>query len=315
MKFLRMLRNGEITFPIAALLVLAAVAPVQAEAPMVVVTIKPVHALVAGVMAGQGHPKLLIAGAQSPHSYSLRPSDARVLDRAQLIFRVGPELEAFLDRPLAALGTGARVVTLLDAPDLSSVPARVGFVGRRGDLDDAEPAPGTRDPHIWLDPDNARAIVAAAAVALGDTDPANRLAYQVNARRLSARIRALDKEIDGLLAEVRDRPYVTAHDAFQYFEHHYRLNGIGAVVLGPERRPGARRIATLRRAIESSGARCIFSEPQFEPAMIRTLAADLRLRRAELDPLGAGLAPGAEAWFELMRRGAAALVACLGDGG
>ena len=118
-----------------------------------------------------------------------------------------------------------------------------------------------------------------------------------------------------MLAPVRERPYLTAHDAYRYFERHYRLNAVGAVSLNPERQPGARHIAALRRLAASTGARCIFSEPQFEPAVAVALATDLGLRRAELDPLGAAVAPGPDAWFALMRGIAEALVRCLGGGG
>lgn len=277
--------------------------PVLAQAPEVVVTVKPVHALVAAVMAGQGEPVLLISGARSPHAYALRPSDARALARARLIFRVGPELEGFLDRPLAALGARARIVQLMEAPDIHLLT-----------LGEADEHRG-HDPHIWLDPDNARAIVAAAAAVLGEIDPANLRAYAANAAIMESRIAALDKEIEALLAPVRERPYLTAHDAYRYFERHYRLNAVGAVSPTPERQPGARHIAALRRVIEQSGARCLFSEPQFEPAVAIALAADLNLRRAELDPLGAALTPGPDAWFALMRGIANALARCLGGGG
>ena len=276
---------------------------VLARAPEVVVTVKPVHALVAAVMAGHGEPALLIAGAQSPHAYSLRPSDARALGQARLIFRVGPELEGFLDRPLAALGARARIVQLMEMPGIHLLTLREG--------DER----GGHDPHIWLDPDNARAIVAAVATVLAEADPANRRAYAANAAQLDARIAVLDAEIEALLAPVRARPYLTAHDAYRYFERHYGLNAVGAVSPTPERQPGARHLATLRRVIEASGARCLFSEPQFEPAVAVALAADLSLRRAELDPLGAALTPGPDAWFALMREIANALARCLGGGG
>lgn len=276
---------------------------VHAQTPEVVVTVKPVHALVAGVMANLGEPVLLIAGAQSPHAYALRPSDARALARARLIFRVGPELEGFLDRPLAALGARARIVQLMDIPGIDLLTLR--------EADEH----GGRDPHIWLDPDNARAIVAAAAAVLAEIDPANRRAYAANAARMESRITSLDKEVEAVLAPVRERPYLTAHDAYRYFERHYGLNAVGAVAVAPERQPGARRIAALRRAIEQSGARCLFSEPQFEPAVAFALAADTGLRLAELDPLGAALTPGPDAWFALMREIANALARCLGGGG
>lgn len=101
-------------------------APAHAETPDVVVSIKPVHSLVAAVMEGIGSPKLIVDGAASPHSYALRPSQARELQKADVVFWVGHELEAFLEKPLESLGGNARVVELADLPDLTLLPFRSG---------------------------------------------------------------------------------------------------------------------------------------------------------------------------------------------
>ncbi|MBT5571686.1 MAG: zinc ABC transporter solute-binding protein [Alphaproteobacteria bacterium] len=92
----------------------------------VVVSIKPVHGLVAGVMAGVGKPVLLVDGAASPHTYSLKPSSARALQDADAIIWVGHALESFLEKPLANLGADSEVMELLDLPDLRSLAFREG---------------------------------------------------------------------------------------------------------------------------------------------------------------------------------------------
>lgn len=287
-------RAGRVLAP-ALWLALSPAAPAGAGGPKVLVTIKPVHALVAGVMEGVGVPGLLIEGWASPHGYALRPSEARALARAGLIFWIGEELEGFLERPLAGLATKARIVKLMSARGVSLA--------------------GARDPHIWLDADNARAIVRAAAAALAEADPTNRQAYDANAARTIARIEALDGELRAALRPVAHLPYLVAHDAYRYFGQRYRLNGVGALALAPERQPGARHIAQLRRTAHELGVRCLFTEPQFEPAIASSIAEDTGIRIAILDPLGAGLAPGPEAWFELMRANARSLITCLGGGG
>src|SRR5690349_14828972 len=113
---------------IAAMLLGAALlpSPASAGAPDVVVSIKPIHSLVAGVMAGVGEPQLIVAGSSSPHVYSLRPSDARKLERAQLVFWVGPILEGFLEKPLASLADKAEIVELDRSPSVALLPARHG---------------------------------------------------------------------------------------------------------------------------------------------------------------------------------------------
>ncbi len=288
---------------------LSAAVPALAEAPRVVVTIKPVHALVAAVMAGLGRPGLLIEGAASPHGYALRPSDARALSAAQLVIWVGPELERFLERPLASLAAGARVLTLIEAPGLELLASGGEQAGENGHQ------AGRHDPHIWLDPDNAAAIAAAAAAALSGLDPANRAAYEANRAALTARIVALDSELRARLAPLSRVPFLVAHDGYRYFTRHFGLNGVAALAPLPGRPPGARRLAELGRLIERLGVSCLLGEPQFEPAVAKTLIRDRGLRTATLDALGAALAAGPEAWFELMRANSRALIACLGGSG
>ncbi|MFN7089775.1 MAG: zinc ABC transporter substrate-binding protein ZnuA [Allorhizobium sp.] len=97
-----------------------------AAAPDVVVSIKPVHSLVASIMKGVGEPSLIVEGAASPHTYSLKPSNARALENADLVFWIGPGLEAFLEKPLEALPKNAKVIELEDAPGLTKLPFREG---------------------------------------------------------------------------------------------------------------------------------------------------------------------------------------------
>jgi zinc transport system substrate-binding protein len=105
---------------------LLATAGFAAAAPNVVVSIKPLHSLVASVMEGVGEPSLIVAGAGSPHSYALRPSQAAALEEADVIFWMGHELETFLERPIETIGSGATAVSLIDAPGLELLPFREG---------------------------------------------------------------------------------------------------------------------------------------------------------------------------------------------
>src|SRR6218665_118247 len=95
-------------------------------APSVVASTKPVHSLVSAVMAGVGEPVLLVKGAASPHTYSLRPSDASALESADIVFWTGHGMELFLGDALETLATGATVVELADAPGITLLPVREG---------------------------------------------------------------------------------------------------------------------------------------------------------------------------------------------
>lgn len=307
----------------SALALLCLTAGSAAAAPKVVASIKPVHSLVAGVMRGFGEPVLLIAGGGSPHGYSLRPSEARALSEADLVFWVGAGLEASLAKPIAALAGGrARVIALAEAEGLQLLQARAGgtWDGPEGmhdhGTDTAAHGAGKRvDLHVWLDPLNAIAIVRAAVTALARADPKNEPAYRRNGASTIKMIEALDREIARALRPVRERPYVVFHDAYQYLEKRYDLSAVGAIAASPERPPGARRLSEIRAKIAELGAVCVFTEPQFRPSLVDTVIAGSAARSAVLDPLGADLSAGPGAYFALMRGLADSLVRCLSPKG
>ncbi len=320
-----------------------------ASPPSVVVSVKPIHSLVAGVMNGVGEPSLLITGASSPHTYTLRPSEAEALQNADVVFWVGEDLESFLVKPLAALPRDAQVVALRRTPELTLLPNREGGAWETHDHDHHEAghadehddhgdehhddhanehhgdhadehhgdhghdelAAGTMDIHIWLDPANAEAMVAHIAETLSASDPANAARYAENAAALSARLQGLDDQLRETLAPVRDRPYVVFHDAYQYLEAHYDLTAVGSITVSPDRKPSAQRVEAIREKIATTGAVCVFSEPQFESAVVETVIEGTAADTAVLDPLGAALTPGGDAYFTLMEGLGTSLKECL----
>jgi zinc transport system substrate-binding protein len=315
---------------LAILGVLLSSAPAHAEAPTVVVTIKPIHSLVAGVMAGVGSPELLIKGAQDEHTYALRPSEARLLARADLVVWVAPSLEAFMVRPLDTIAVKARKLELMTVPGLIRLPVREGGTwephhreagmdheaaeqGAEAHQEDEhrEDEHGTFNAHIWLDPINAQVIVQAVATALSRLDPGNAAAYGANAEKTVHRLKELDQALQGKLAVVQDRPFVVFHDAYQYFESRYNLNAVGSVTAGPQTPPSAKRIQEIRAKINQLDAACVFSEPQFEPKLVDTLIEGTNARRGSLDAIGAALAPGPESYFILLDQLADNLRTCL----
>jgi len=291
----------------------------HAEAPRVVASIAPVHSLVANVMAGVGEPRLLIRGFGSPHAYQLRPSEAADLARADVIFWIGGNLETVLARPLSALSGQARVVALGEIDDMVQWPARTagawaastGDHDHAGDHADEERGHGPVDQHLWLSPANASTMVLAIADTLAATDATNAAAYQANATRTVSRIETLARTIEQRLTPIRGVPYVVMHDAYQYLERYFDLNAVGAVSLSPDRPPSARRLSDLREKIRALNAACAFTEPQMAPALLETLIEGMAVRRDFLDPLGATLPPGPDAYFAMMTANADALVRCL----
>ncbi|WP_297104035.1 zinc ABC transporter substrate-binding protein [uncultured Devosia sp.] len=298
-------------------------------APAVVASTKPVHSLVSAVMGDLGSPTLLVKGANSPHTYSLRPSDAAALESADLVFWTGHGMELFLADALEALSTNATVVELAEAPGITLLPVREGGAfeahlhdGDDHDHDDAghehddhdhdghEHSEG--DMHFWLNPDNAKLMVTEIATVLAEADPENAVTYQANAAAERVRLDELSEEIRQTLAPVADKPFVVFHDAYQYFENRFGLAVAGSITVSPEAMPGAARIDELRAKVAELGATCVFAEPNFEPAIVNTIIEGTTAKAGTLDPEGAALSEGPNLYPELLRSLAAGLVDCLG---
>lgn len=295
-----------------------------ADTPKVVASLKPIHSLVAAVMGETGNPELLVTGGASPHTFSLKPSQAAVLADADLIFWVDPAVEGFLVNPMANLAKENASVPLLTAEGVNLLDAREGGVWS-SHHDDGEHAHGdehehdeehreaksghARDPHVWLDIANGIALVASIEHQLSKAYPDLAPLFAENASALRERLLELDDELKEQLAPVSGQPYIVFHDAYQYFEERYDLSPAGSVTANPEVRPGARRIADLRNA--SSSAICVFAEPQFEPRILERLTEDEGVKLGFLDPLGSGLPPGPEQYEAALKALADSLTDCL----
>ncbi len=299
-------------FPVVLAALIAIAAGPAPAAPRVVASFKPLQSLAAGVMAGIGEPGVIIHGTGSPHTYALRPTDARELARAEIVFWIGPNFEGFLAKPIAALSAHARAVALIKAPGVRVLEARRGGSWEK-DSDAQVQARdlANADPHIFLDPHNAEAMVEAMASTLTAADPQHAAQYEANAAVVIGRLKTLDGELAEMLAPVHGMPFVVFHDATQYLEHRYDLAAVGSIVVAPERPPGARRIAEIRAKIIATHAACVFAEPQFESALVRTVVAGTAARTGVLDYVGVDLPPGPDAYFQMMRGLARSLTGCL----
>lgn len=339
---------------LASLAIVSAPASAMAEdssAPRVLASIKPIHALLSSVMEGVGAPDLIVDGTGSPHTYSLRPSQAAAMQDADLVFWVGEELERFLEKPIEAIADDARIVTLMDTEGLQTLDFRDAEDFKvaaddhdhdhKHDHDDHDQAAksddhthdhaehghddhghddhahdhGGSDPHIWLDPDNAKTLVAHMADVLSSADPAHADRYRANAAATLADIDGLSAEIGAMLAALEDRRFIVFHDGYQYFERRFGLQAAGTITIAADVMPGAARVSELQDMARDRGAVCIFSEPQFEPAIVATIAEGTQIRTNVLDPLGAGLEPGPDLYADLMRDMATSFRDCLGGEG
>ena len=308
----------------------------------VVTSIKPVHSLVSGVMMGVEVPSLIIDGSGSPHTYSLKPSQAQQLQDAKLVFWMGDELETFLEGPIENIAQSATAIRLIDAHGLKKIKFREGGTfddhghddqdehdhEKHDDHDHEKHAKkehddhgdhdghddhgnGGFDPHVWLDPVNAKAIVHEIEEALVKADPKHASTYEANAHKMMEKLDTLVAELRDELEPVHEKGFIVFHDAYQYFEQRFDLAAIGSITVSPEVMPGAERVSELREKILELNATCIFSEPQFEPKLVETLVKGTGARTGMLDPLGATLPKGPDLYFQLIRNMASSLKTCL----
>jgi len=311
----------------------------------VVTSIKPVHSLVSSVMKGVDSPYLILDGASSPHTYSLKPSGARKLQDAELVFWMGDEIETFLKEPIKNISGSAAIIKLLNAHGLKRIEFREGGMfddhGHDDHKEHAEKehdhghddhekhaekehdqghddhekhdnhAHGEIDPHVWLDPVNAIALVHEIEEALVKADPAHAAVYEENARKLRSQLNSLVSELRDQLEPVQDKGFIVFHDAYHYFEQRFDVSAVGSITVSPEVLPGAQRISELREKIMSLSATCIFSEPQFEPKLVKSLVEGSGAKTGVLDPLGASIASGPDMYFQLLRNMASSIKTCL----
>ena len=285
----------------------------------VLVSIKPFHSLVSAIMQDVSEPLLLINGNNSPHSYALRPSSAENLQQADLVFWGGEILEGFLTKPLQSLASRAKLVSLQETAGLRLLPLRSGIGWQKHETDstndhsaeDETTSTSGTDPHIWLDPYNAKIISAKIVEILTAMDPQNAQSYRINGEKYGLRLELLDRKLKAEMTKVAETPYMVFHDAYQYFEKRYQLNVIGAVTLHLGYGSSVRRLKTVRKTIKKEKIRCIFSEPQFSPKLLQTVTAGTNVKQGTLDPLGAGLESGPELYFTLLNNLSHNISSCL----
>ena len=170
---------------------------------------------------------------------------------------------------------------------------------------------GGIDVHLWLDVGNAKVVASEMARMLASADPQNQEVYLNNEKRLIERLNALEKELAVMAESVHDKPYIVFHDAYRYIQARYGLHYVEAVTISPEQSPSAKRFRELVNYAKREDIHCVFKEPQFSSKTVEVLATEKNLSVVNLDPLGADLDPGPDAYFDLMRNIMVSLQDCL----
>ena len=378
----------KIPFILSILSLLTFFTPTNADIK-VVASIKPIHSLASYLMDGVAKPDLIVDGYASPHGFAMKPSHAKMLQNADLIFWVGEDLESFLEKPLSSIAKKAEKIELMEIKGLQVLKFRERNIfddhddhghddhddhgkkeddhddhghddhgkkeddhddhghddhgkkeddhdhdhddhgkkeddhddhghddhGKKDGHDDHDDHDGHEghhhgefDPHIWLDPVNAKVILKEMAEHLIENDSKNEATYKSNLKK------ALN-DIDKLTADVKAElnksvASIVFHDAYQYFEERFNVNILGAFTVNTDVMPGAEQLKEIREVIEHDKVACVFSEPQFNPDIIKAVAKDMNIKTGVVDPLGATLNPGKSLYFDLIRNMSASFKGC-----
>ncbi|EDZ60276.1 ABC transporter, substrate binding protein (zinc) [Candidatus Pelagibacter sp. HTCC7211] len=320
----------------------------------VVASIKPIHSLASYLMDGIAKPDLIVDGYASPHGFAMKPSHAKMLQNADLIFWVGEDLESFLEKPLNSIAKKAEKIELMDIKGLNVLEFRERNIfddhddhdhdshakKKKDDHDDHEGhskkkkddhddhdghakkkkdehddhddheghAHGEYDPHIWLDPINAKVILKEMTEHLIENDSKNASTYKSN---LDKALKDIDKLTMDVMTELNQSvASIVFHDAYQYFEERFNVNILGAFTVNTDVMPGAEQLAKIREIIEHDKVSCVFSEPQFNPDIIKAVAKDMNMKTGVIDPLGATLDPGKDLYFDLINNMSSSFKGC-----
>jgi zinc transport system substrate-binding protein len=225
----------------------------------ILVSNKPL-ALIAAATYPTEQIEILVPDGMSPHDYSLRPSDIGKIRQADKILWAGDHVEPFL----AKFAMEESKIEWLDATELMQELKLYGS-----------------DPHVWLSPELAIAISERiAAWNPVDVEQAKK-DHQVFATELTNLVASSKAQ----LAPLKGTGFFVFHQAYDYWFQAIDIEQLGAFTLSPERKPGARRIQTMRNQLQNDEVSCILSEPQFSPALINTVINGLTIKQGELDPL------------------------------
>jgi len=318
-----------------------------AEVPKVVTDIPAVQSLAAQVMGDLGTPGVMLEQGGNAHHYQMKPSQARALQEADLVFWIGPEMTPWMARAIEAVALESKAIELLESDgtllrDFGGVLHSGGHdhaddhAEEAGDHDhedehaeeahdhaeddhdeeahddEHDHAHTGLDPHAWLEIGNAETWLGLMADRLAAADPENAATYAANAAAAKADLTALDARLSAELAPVAGTPFVVFHDAYGYFAAHYGLTVAGSIALGDAVEPGAGHLAELRADLATKGVACVFPEAQHDPKRVALLVegTDVRIG-GTLDPSGSSLAYGPGLYAALITGLADTLRDCL----
>jgi zinc transport system substrate-binding protein len=260
----------------------------------VVTTIRPLALIALAVLGEHGEVTALVDNGQSPHHYSMTPSDRIALARADVLVRVDATFELYLNDIYDNLGEQREQITI------SELDGVVLHHDSTGEL----------DPHLWLDTINATIFAEKLADTAARLDPENGTFFLQNRDRFNVDITTLNEQIGTALAQANSPNYVVFHDAFRYFEARYGLQHGFSLVINPDVEPSVQQILQARNIIKTSAPDCLLMEADANLAIINTMLGESGLRHVTVDLLGTGVKTDSKGYFQMLSDLAQRFSAC-----
>jgi zinc transport system substrate-binding protein len=287
--------------------------------PKVIASIVPVHSIVASVMGKIGTPELLLSGKNSEHTSSLSPQQISDLGKADIVFMIGSGLEHKLGQISGSEAVnGKKFFALSDTPGIKTLKVRLGGAfeehhdeGEEHEGEEHKEAILKFDPHVWLDPENVKAMTNAVAAELSKIDPKHAKSYETNAKAYISSLDELAVEISAETKPIQNKPFIVFHDAYQYFETRFGLTAVGSISDVSAAAPSAKRLKEIKDKLEETKAICVFREPQFDAKYVNVVLEGSKARQGVLDPIGSDITPGPKAYAELFTKLAKGARDCL----
>ena len=290
----------------------------QAANAAVVASLKPLGFIASAIADGVTDTQVLLPDGASEHDYSLRPSDVKRLQNADLVVWIGPEMEAFMEKSVKNI-PNAKQVTIAQLNDVKPLLMKGaddddddhGHNDAHGEKSDEHHHHGDYNMHLWLSPEIARASAVAIHDKLVELMPQSRAKLDANLKDFEAQLASTETQVGNELAPLKGKGYFVFHDAYGYFEKQFGLTPLGHFTVNPEIQPGAQRLHEIRTQLVEQKATCVFAEPQFRPAVVEAVARGTSVRMGTLDPLGTNIKLGKTSYSAFLNQLANQYASCL----
>lgn len=263
----------------------------------VVVSIKPIHSILSGLLKDITQPILLVDGDQTPYDFRINSDQKKILNNADLFIWVGPELEKSLASVVHDLPAKVQVIEMLSSDDMKILPSRKNQ--------------NLRDPFFWMDDRNVIIMLDQLTELLIQIDPQRTHVYTRNRREMLQPLKRIDKEYEYGYRGMKAGAAVQYYDMLNYFEQAYALQNLDRVAGSPWDRLDVADLLRVRGRINNAEAECLLIDESMYQSQVELLTQGQAINVGTLDILGRKLTPGPDLYLKLMQYNTNVIKRCL----